>query len=526
MKNLYILDGLSFLFRSYFAIKGMTNRQGESTNALYGFIRSIQKIQKDFSPDNLVVVFDGTNNKQMRTTLYQDYKSNRKKMAADLVSQLKWTYDFCEAKGIPYLSVEGVEGDDLIGVIAKWGEKKGLKVFICSNDKDLCQLISNNVFMINIYKSNLLIDPTKVEELYGVKPEQMVDYLAIVGDKSDNIPGIPRFGPKTAASLLKKYGSLDNIIDNLDTMENQKQANAIRIHIEDARLSQKLATLILDITHPHEETFYQIKPFKMNSLKNLYHEMNFHTLLKELTNEIPIIDEEKEKHGTSPSYDIIDSERELLSLIKELNKQSSICISIQSNRTSPMTSYLIGIGLCVDCEKIWYIPTNGHLGLDKVIVLLKPLLENSQIAFYGHNIKYDIHVLKNHDIHLHTIDFDTMIASYLLTPQNHHHDLDAVTLETFEKVKSSIQDLTGSGKQKISIATIPIKQLGSYCCEGVYYTYRLRKFFEKKIADHNLEDVFYNIELPLIPILINMERHGVYLKKEKLEHLSNNFQKI
>lgn len=526
MKTLYILDAVSFLFRSYFAIGKMTNAKGQSTNALYGFIRSVQKIQKDFLPDSLVAVFDGPNNKKARTAIYEAYKQNREGMPDDLFPQLEWAHHFCEGAGIPYLAEEGVEADDLIGAIAKWAEKKTIKVFICSSDKDLCQLISDNVLMINTHKNNLIIDREKVEELYGVKPEQIVDYLAIMGDKSDNIPGIPGFGPKTAAALLQEYGSLESILANLETMNNKKRADKIRSHIEDARISQKLATLILDLPFPQEEEFYHIKPPNIQMLNALYHEMNFNTLLKELKEKQNTPKNEgKQEEENSPSYHIIDQEEALRSLVKTLMQEPSICIDTETDQLSPMSAHLVGIGLCIKPQEGWYIPTNGKLGVEKVLHLLKPLIESPHSTFYGHNIKYDIHILKNHGIHLDRIGFDTMIASYLLSPQNNRHNLDTITLERFGKVKTPIKDLIGSGKNELSMREVPIEKVGAYCCEDVDYTCRLKALFEEEIKQNDLKAMLYEIELPLILVLVSIERYGMYLEKEKLETLSELLRK-
>ncbi|MCB1081579.1 MAG: DNA polymerase I, partial [Chlamydiia bacterium] len=520
MKTLYILDAVSFLFRSYFAIRGMTNPRGQSTNALYGFIRSIQKLQKDFSPDALVAVFDGPNNKKARTAIYEAYKSNREGMPEDLFPQLEWAHNFCTAAGIPYLSEEGVEADDLIGAIAKWAEKRDIKVYICSSDKDLCQLVTDKVFMLNTHKDNLLIDELKVEEIHGVKPHQIVDYLAIMGDKSDNIPGIPGFGPKTAASLLQEYGSLEQILCSLDEMDNQKRADKIKAHIDDAKMSKKLATLILDVPYPQEEAFYLLKPPNVELLNRLYQEMNFNTLLKELGQaqisppETAPICEEK------TTYTTIDTEEGLKTLVQMLSKEPFVCFDTETDQLSPMEGQMVGIGFAIRPTEAWYVPTNGALGLKAVLSALKPLLENPHIAFYGHNIKYDIHILKNHGIHLHNIGFDTMVASYLLAPQNNRHGLDTLALEKFGKVKTPIKDLIGSGKKEISMRDVPIEEVAPYCCEDVDYTCRLKELFETKIEEENLTDVFYSIELPLIPVLVDMERYGMYLEKEKLHAMS------
>ncbi len=520
MKNLYILDAVSFLFRSYFAIGGMTNPRGESTNALYGFIRSVQKIKKDFSPENIVAVFDGPNNKQARTTIYEKYKSNREGMPEDLFPQIEWAHNYCVSAGIPYLSEEGVEADDLIGAIAKWAESKGIEVFICSSDKDLCQLISDRVFMLNTHKNNLLVDRAKVEELHGVKPEQIVDYLAIMGDKSDNIPGIPGFGPKTAASLLQEYGSLEKVLCSLDEMPNQKRAEKIKTHIEDARISKRLATLILDVPFPTDESFYHERSPDLETLNALYREMNFSTLLKELRQEQIIAPEEKGEVEEKVSYNIIDTEDTLKTLIEKLNREPSICIDTETDQLAPMAARLVGVGFCATPKEAYYVPTNGKLGLAKVVDALKPLLESPNIAFYGHNLKYDIHILKNHGIHLNNIGFDTMIASYLLAPQNNRHGLDYIALKKFGKIKTPIKDLIGSGKKEKSMAEVPIEEVGPYCCEDVDFTCRLKELFEIAIEKEGLSDVLYKIELPLIPVLVDMERYGMYLQKDKLHAMS------
>ncbi|MCB1107630.1 MAG: DNA polymerase I [Chlamydiia bacterium] len=515
MKNLYILDAVSFLFRSYFAIRGMTNTQGASTNALYGFIRSVQKIIKDFEPAALVAVFDGPNNKEKRVAIYEEYKSNREGMPEDLVPQLEWAHRYCQSAGIPFLSEPGIEADDLIGAIAKWGESQGSTVYICSSDKDLCQLITDRIFMLNTHKNNLLIDRHKVEELHGVKPEQIVDYLAIMGDKSDNIPGIPGFGPKTAASLLQEYGTLENLLNNLDGMDNKKRAEKIRAHEADARISQKLAQLILDVPYPKEESFYQMKLPDIQSLDLLYREMNFKTLLQEL--EVPQEEVEEEDETT---YHIVDTKEELHALIKTLEASPSICVDTETDQLSPMAARMVGIGFSIAPKEGWYIPTNGKLGLDYVIKAIKPLLENQNLSFYGHNIKYDLHIFKNHGIELKNIGFDTMIASYLCNPQNNRHNLDLLALEKFGKTKTSIKELIGSGKNEISMREVSIEKVGPYCCEDVDYTCRLKQLYEKELSDQGLLEVFNHIEIPLIPVLVDMERYGMYLDVKKLEEMS------
>jgi DNA polymerase-1 len=515
MKNIYLLDAVSFLFRSYYAIRNMTNKQGESTGALYGFIRSVQKIIKDFGPEHLVAIFDGPNNKHSRTQMYEHYKSNRTGMPEDLVPQLELALEFCKLAGIPCLSEEGVEADDLIGAVAKWAEKNHAKVFICSSDKDLAQLVSDQVFMIHTHKDNLLIDRAKVEEIYGVKPEQIVDYLAIMGDTSDNIPGIPGFGPKTAASLLQEYGTLEKLLASLDSMENQKRAEKIREHKNDALLSRQLAELILDVPFPKDEEAYKLKGPDLEPLTALYQDMNFSTLLKELGEEEP-----PEAPQEQVDYQIVDDLENLDQLISRLAAEKTIVFDTETTELQPMKARLVGIGFCIEKGKAWYIPTNGALGLETVLEKVRPLFENPNIGFVGHNIKYDLHILLNHGIVLPKIAFDTMVASYLLNPQNNRHGLDQLSLEKFGKIKIPIKDLIGTGQKQKSMLDVPIKEVGPYCCEDVDYTFRLKKQFEAEIKEESLTPILYDIEQPLIPVLISMERTGMYLDSKKLKAMS------
>lgn len=520
MKKIFILDAISYIFRSYFAIGQMTNKRGESTNALFGFIRTVQKIIKDFSPHYLVAVFDGPDNKRERKKIYEHYKSHRKGMPDDLFPQLELALNYCEYAGIPFLSEPGVEADDLIGAIAKWSAAHKKEVYICSGDKDLCQLVSDHTFMVHTHKDNLIIDKKKVEELYGVAPEQIVDYLAIMGDASDNIPGIPGFGPKTAVTLLKEYGSLKNILENLDSMKNKKWAEKIATHKKDALMSQSLAMLNFDIPFPKEEDFYEIKGPNVESLSALYRDMNFMSFLKEMNIEESIHPTEKgESKEEIVDYQIIDDEKSLKALIDLLSLEKEITFDTETTHLEPMMAKLVGIAFCINPGQAWYIPTNGKLGEERVLALIQPLLENKHIAFCGQNIKYDIHVLRNHEIYLAKIGFDTMIASYLLNPQNNRHNLDLLSLEKFGKVKIPITDLIGQGKKQKSMLEVPIADVGTYCAEDVDYTHRLKVLFTEEIEKRNLSHVLYDIELPLISILVEMERYGIYVDCEELQDL-------
>lgn len=514
MKKIFLLDAVNFLFRSYYAIKPMTNSKGESTHALFGFIRSLQKIIDDFSPDYLVAVFDGPDNKKSRTNLYEHYKSNRTSMPEDLFPQLEKAFNFCKLSGIPTLMIPEVEADDTIGSIIAWAKHHSLESYICTSDKDLCQLVCPSVFLVHAHKNNQIVDESKVEELFSVKPNQIVDYLALIGDTSDNIPGVAGIGPKTASSLLAEYGSLEKILSHAEQLEGKKGA-LIREGKESALLSQKLARLNFDVTIPKELSFYHIQPPSFDLLQQFYQDQHFISLLaKQETNPTPIT-------PAKTSYTLIESEEALHDLLILLQKQTSICLDTETSALRPMEARLVGIGLGYTPSEAYYIPTNGSISKEKVLSFLHTLFSSKHLSFYGHNIKYDLHILANEGLPIPTIDFDTLLASYLLTPHILQHGLDELTLTHFSHTKIAIESLIGKGKSEISMSQVPVEKVCTYCCEDVDYTMRLKQLFTKELEKASLMAVLQTIELPLLPILFSMERKGLFVDLPALRKLSH-----
>lgn len=515
MKNLYLLDALNLLFRSYYAIGPMTNPKGESTNALYGFIRSVFKIIKECKPEALVVVFDGPDNTQSRKALYSEYKIHRKGMPEDLFPQLGRAIEFCEIAGIPLLSIPGVEADDVMGSIAKWAEERKITTYLCTSDKDLCQLVSDHTFVLNVHKDMLKLDREKVKEVYGVFPEQVIDYLALMGDPSDNIPGIEGIGPKTASSLLQDYGTLEGIFANLDKLSEKRRA-MIEAGKESALLSRRLAAIHTTVAIPHESAFYHLKDPDLEKVKHFYNEMRFLTLLKELN----LPEEKSGQISEKEKYILVNDEPTLKDLVDRLLKEDELCIDTETTDIDPMRAKLVGIGLGVHPGEAWYIPFNSTF---QPAEHLRPLFE--KCAFYGHNIKYDLHVLKNAGFPVKRVSFDTMIASYILAPHKQRHGLDTLALELFGKVKIPITDLIGKGKKQLSMSEVPLEQVATYCCEDVDYTTRLKKRFEKELKQEQLDYVFEKIEMPLLPVLFDMEHRGIFLDKDKLALMSEDLIK-
>ena len=512
MKKLYVIDASGYLYRSYHAIQNLTNAKGESTNALFGFIRSIQKLFKDFDPDHIVAVFDGPRGSEKRKELYADYKANRKAMPDDLRYQIGWAQDFCDLMGVPKLVIPGVEADDTMGSIAKWASRQGSEVYLCTSDKDLCQLVNDKVFILNTHKNNLVMGASEVKETFGVLPEQIIDYLAIMGDSSDNVPGIPGFGAKTAAKLLNEVGPLEYILDHPEELKGKKQ-ETIRSSKKIARISKELVTIDTAVDFPTDHAFFSLEMPQYDKLKSFYTENSFNTLAREL---------EQNHNGAKKkesNYTLIDDEKSLNQLIEMLQTQHEICFDTETTHIHPLKAELVGIGFCVKEGTSWYIPTNGQLSQELVLEKVTPLFENNQIGFYAHNLKYDLHILKNYDISVQNICFDTILASYILEPHNRQHSLDALCLDHFGKIKIPITDLIGKGKNQITIKEVPIEKVCTYCCEDVDYTFRLKQKFAPELKKRKLESLLFDLELPLLKVLMRLERKGIYIDVSILEVL-------
>lgn len=521
MEKIYIIDASGYIYRSYFAIRSMTNAKGESTNALFGFIRSVLKLIKDFSPNYLVAVFDGPNNGKERKQIYADYKAHRTSMPGDLLYQILWAQEFCQLIGIPELMIPDVEADDTIGAVSIWAAATGAQAFMCTSDKDMCQLINDKIFILNTFKDNLILDSQGVIDQYGVRPDQMIDYLAITGDASDNIPGIPGFGPKTASDLLKQFGTLEYILKNPLAVTGQKKQTALIENKDLAILSRRLVKINTAVQIPYDPQFYKLEGSpNPQKLREFYAQMGFNSLIREMEAEHPTTQPQIEKVVEDVHYQLVDDELSLDNLITYLSKQKEICVDTETTGLSYINARLVGLAFGVEPKKVWYVPTNGKLGLTHVLQKIKPLLENPSIGFYGHNIKYDYHILLNHGIKIATISFDTILASYILNSHNRQHSLDTLSLEIFDKVKTPITDLIGKGKNQICMSEVPIEKVCQYCCEDVDYTIRLKQVLASQIEERGLVHILKDIELPLLPVLVNMERQGIYVDIEFLHDLS------
>lgn len=522
MQSLYIIDASGYLYRSYFAIRNMTNSQGESTNALYGFARSLLKLEKDFHPTHIVAVFDGPHGGKKREAIYPNYKAHRNATPPDLIYQIEWAKQLCELMGIPHLNIPEVEADDTMGSVAVWAEKIAQKVYLCTSDKDLCQFVNNRVFILNTHKENLILGASEVEAFHGVPPSQMIDYLAITGDSSDNIPGLSGFGPKTAVALLKEHGSLEFILEHPDVVSGKKRETIIQ-QAETARLSKKLVTIDTQVEFPQSEHYFKIKSVEINPLKDFYAKMNFNTLIRELDQGIHFganATESPKISSESVTYTLVDDEHALNELLQNLSRQKEVCFDIETTNEHPLKADLVGIGFAFEPTKAWYIPANGKIGQKRLLEALKELFENSKIGFYSHHVKYSYEVLSNYQITPAHICFDSMLASYLLNSHSHRHGLDYLILELLGKVKIPPSDLLGKGKKEINMGQVPIEKVSHFCCEDVDYMCRLKALLQTSLEERHLTPLLTDLELPLLPVLAAMEERGIYLDTHYLQQLS------
>ncbi len=535
-KTLFLVDGSAIFYRAYFAFirNPLINSKGENTSATFGFLNSLLKIIRDEDPDYMVVVFD-TKEPTFRHKMYEEYKSTRAKMPDELVLQLPRIREATEALNLPSLEKEGYEADDIIGTLARKGEEKGMKVWIVTGDKDMFQLVSDKVKIYNPGKGSNeaeRLDPKGVEKKFGAPPEKVVDVLAMMGDSSDNVPGIPGVGPKTALSLIAEFGTLDKIIESSDKIKAKGVRNKVQNNIEQARLSRKLVTI-----DTHVPIEYSLKDYKRGQVdfekaKKLFTEMEFRGLLKDLANQAEelnldlgddiVITEEQRREA---EYICIDTIAKLEKLIKELEKKKEISVDTETTSLDSMKADLVGVSLCAEAGKAYYLPI-GHdeskrnLPREEAFELISKLFLNKKVQKFGQNIKYDLEVLRRAGLEIDPVSFDTMLASYVVNPSGRQHGLSSLVFEHFNYTMQPITDLIGSGKKQKSFATVPVDKATFYAAEDADFTYRLRGVLASKMDDLGLHNLYYNIELPLIKVLAAMEETGVRVDSDFLAKMS------
>jgi DNA polymerase-1 len=523
-KRLFLIDGSALAYRAYFAFirNPLINSKGENTSAVFGFTNSILKILRDENPDYMAVVFD-TKAPTFRHEIFKEYKSTRAKMPPEMSEQLPRIRQVAEGMNLPILEVEGYEADDLMGTLANRAKKEGLEVILVTGDKDFLQLVDEDVKVLNPRKGGEeaeLLDRKGVEEKFGVPPEKVTELLALRGDTSDNVPGVSGVGEKTALELINKYGSLEGALKNAEKVKRKNVRKGLQEQADLARLSKRLVTIDTNVPFELDLSGLKRTDFNLPRIKELFKELEFTKFLEEISG----LDKEEKV-----DYRIVKSEDELKKLISELKKTGEFALDTETTSLNPIEAELVGISLSYKEKEAYYIPV-GHidkksnLNSDVVIKSLKPILRDEKIKKVGHNLKYDLEVLRRYDTDLKGIHFDTMIASYLLNPSFRQHNLDYLALEHLDHKMIPISDLIGSGKKQKSFARVKVKDACTYSCEDVDFTLRLKQAFSPKLSLLSLEKLFFQVELPLIEVLADMEMTGVSIDSTHLNKLSQQMQ--
>lgn len=531
-KTIFLVDGSALIYRAYFAFirNPLINSKGENTSAAYGFVNSLMKIIKDEKPDYLAVVFD-TKAPTFRHKRYDQYKATRVKMPDELVAQLPRIHQTVKALNLFEISKEGYEADDIIATIATVASKKDMAVTIVSSDKDLFQLVNDQTRIYLPQKGSLppvRLDREGVKEKLGVYPERVIDLLALTGDSSDNIPGIPGIGPKTALSLLEQFGSFQEILDKVEEIETKSVRAKVADNKDKALLSYELVTI--DRHVPLDITIDDLlrKNPDVDVCRVLFKELEFFSLLREISQETSPVENSRPDTGTK--YTLVKSLSELEHLISSFSKVKEVAVGVEAEPLNSITAQMIGISLAIKAREAYYIPL-GHiehkdmnLPKEKALELLASLFKNKQTQKITYDFKNLIHLIDNESHTIAPISFDAMLASYVLNPSARGHGFDDLVIQHFGQHLALPPDVASSSKSKRSIAQVSPEAASEYVCQKADFSYRLRAILAPQIEEKGLSKLYYNIELPLVPVLARMEKIGVKIDTEFLSKLSFEMQ--
>ena len=527
-----LVDGSSYLYRAFHALPPLTNSKGKPTGAVKGVINMMRRLQKDYPESTHVVVFDAKG-KTFRDEMYGEYKANRPPMPDDLRLQIEPIHNIIRAMGMPMLVIEGVEADDVIGTLALQATAAEQPVVISTGDKDIAQMVNEHIVMENTM-TNTVMDREGVLEKFGIPPELIVDYLALLGDKSDNIPGVPGVGEKTALGLLQGIGGLDDIYARLDEVAGlafrgaKTMAPKLEEHKELAYLSYRLATIKTDVEMDLTIGELQNGAADNTALLALFKDMEFKTWIAELEDGGPVVpvastdSDQPQQPGAAPQapvekdYQTVLTQNELNQWLSKIAKAELVAVDTETTSLDYMKAELVGVSVAVEPGQAAYIPF-GHdylgapeqLDKDSVLEQLKPLLEDPSIKKVGQNLKYDMSVLAQHGIRLQGIAFDTMLESYVFDSVATRHDMDSLAEKYLEETCISFSDVTGKGAAQLTFNQVALEQAGPYAAEDADITLRLHQCLWPKVqAQPTLETVFNDLELPLLPVLSKIERTG------------------
>ncbi len=510
--NLYLIDGNSYVYRAFYAIKGLTNSKGFPTNAIYGFTTMLLKILREKKPDAIAVAFDSPAVTE-RHRIFEDYKAHRPETPSELVQQLPSIRKIISAFQINTFELAGYEADDIIGTLAKDAAASGNEVFIVTADKDMLQLVDEHIKIYDPIKDKVL-DDAYVREKFGVGPERVTEFMALTGDATDNIPGIRGVGEKTARELLSSFDSLEDLLAHPEKIKREKLRQMVSENKDIVRLSRQLATIDIAVPVEADGKEFALKAPDWLALLSLFREFEFTTLMKLL----PSAQSTERKHEAITSLGKL---REVLSGITD-----EIAIDTEATGRNPLTDSLVGISICNDAERAFYIPVAhsdslvgrcNQIGIRDVIGELLPIMQNAGISKIGHNLKYDLMLLGQNHVPVAGKLYDTMIAAYLLNPNKPNHSLDEISFEYLSKRKKSFMEVV---KKRASFAEVPVEEATSYAAEDAALAYELKDLLFRKLDENKLFTVYNDIEMPLIEVLVDIEKAGIKIDAGLLKSLS------
>ena len=520
-----LIDGSSYLYRAYHALPPLMTSTNQPTGAIRGVISMIRRVLQDHPSSPLAVIFDAKG-KTFRHKMYKDYKANRPPMPPDLITQIEPIHKLIEALGIKLVSIKGVEADDVIGTLALEASKKGLNTIISTGDKDMTQLVGDHVKVVNTMSGELL-DTKGVKKKFGVRPDQVIDYLALIGDTSDNVPGVEKVGPKTAVKWLKEYGNLDGVIKNSNKISGKVGEN-LRNSLNQLNMSKKLVTIKKDVLLDFSINDLSIKKEDSKLLENLYKELEFKAWLKK--DEPSEVEKERETKKREVHYELIINKKQLEVWISKVKKSSLLVIDTETTGLEYMDDKLVGISLSVEAGKAAYIPlahlNEEQLPEDLVLKKLKPLLESPKIKIVGQNLKFDRNILNGVGINFNSIKNDTMLMSYILNSTASRHNLDALASHYLDYKTTTFEDVAGKGAKQVSFDHVPMNEAVHYACEDADITLRLYQNLKSKLKKETvLNSLLEEIEIPLISVLSDMEQAGALVNDKVLKAQSRSFSK-
>ena len=523
-EKLLLVDGSSYLYRAFHALPDLRSSDGRPTGAIYGVLNMLQKLIKSERPDYLSVIFD-TPVKTFRHDIFPDYKANRQKTPEDLIAQIEPLHQLIINLGLPLIAVDGVEADDVIGTLALEADKKGIKTLIATGDKDMAQLVTENIHLIDTMK-DLRMGPAEVKEKFGIQPDRFIDYLTLAGDTSDNIPGVEKVGPKTAIKWINEYGSLDGVIQNADQIKGKIGEN-LNTALDRLDLFKTLVTIKCDVEMDSNISDLTIGESNEGLLYEQLSDLGLHGLIKQFE-----IEPSEKESAADKNYQTIRTEKELDELMGLINQADYVSFDTETTSLDYMLAELVGISIALKPNEAFYIPINHNyegaekqLEQDFVLEALKPFLESDEIPKIGHNLKYDRHILQNAGIDLKGTLLDTMLFSYVNNSTITRHNLDAVSKRYLNINPTSYEDVAGKGAKQIPFSEVSIDVASDYASEDADISLKLYEHIEPLVQkEAKLAKLYYEVEGPLIYTLGDIERNGVLIDSEKLSQQSKELE--